>query len=430
MKKVYSAILLFSVLSHFSFAQEKISADANRVEARIFELAEFGKNSQGGVSRISFSEADLQGRQYIIQLMKQLGLVVQVDAAANIIGRRSGKDNSLPVIAFGSHIDSVPMGGNYDGNVGVIGALECIELLNEHNIVTEHPLEVIVFSDEEGGLTGSKALSGELHTLDLEKIAQSGKSVREGVNFLGGDVEKIASVVRKKGEIAAFLELHIEQGARLYQSKIDIGVVEGIVGIGWWDMTFQGKANHAGTTPMNARQDALLAASKLIVQINEIVKNIEGSQVATVGRIKAEPGAPNVIPGKVVASLEIRDLSNEKIQMVFEKIKEVAKVLEAESGVSIAFTEAFLSSSALTDPAIQKVIAENAKKLGLKLQYMPSGAGHDTQDMALIAPSGLIFVPSRDGVSHAPTEFTSASDMVNGATLLFQSILTLDRAEK
>ncbi|PKP39643.1 MAG: Zn-dependent hydrolase, partial [Bacteroidetes bacterium HGW-Bacteroidetes-13] len=334
-----------------------------------------------------------------------------------------------PVIAFGSHIDSVPMGGNYDGDVGVIGALECIELLNEHNIVTEHPLEVIVFSDEEGGLTGSKALSGELHTLDLEKIAQSGKLVREGINFLGGDVKKITSVVRKKGEIAAFLELHIEQGARLYQSKTDIGVVEGIVGIGWWDMTFQGKANHAGTTPMNARQDALLAASKLIVQVNEILRNIEGSQVATVGRIKAEPGAPNVIPGKVVASLEIRDLSNEKIQMVFDKIKEAAKVLEAESGVSIAFTETFLSSSALTDQAIQKVIADNAKKLGLSLQYMPSGAGHDTQDMARIAPSGMIFVPSKDGVSHAPTEFTSASDMANGATLLFQSILTLDRAE-
>ena len=226
------------------------------------------------------------------------------------------------------------------------------------------------------------------------------------------------------------MELHIEQGARLYQNKTDIGVVEGIVGIGWWDMTFQGKANHAGTTPMNARQDALLAASKLIVQINEIVRKIEGSQVATVGRVKAEPGAPNVIPGKVVASLEIRDLSNEKIQMVFEKIEEAAKVLEAESGISIAFTEAFLSSSALTDQAIQKVIADNAKKLGLSLQYMPSGAGHDTQDMALVAPSGMIFVPSKDGISHAPDEFTSTLDMANGATVLFQSILALDRAKK
>jgi len=174
----------------------------------------------------------------------------------------------------------------------------------------------------------------------------------------------------------------------------------------------------------------LLAASKLIVQINEIVRKIEGSQVATVGRVKAEPGAPNVIPGKVVASLEIRDLSNEKIQMVFEKIEEAAKVLEAESGISIAFTEAFLSSSALTDQAIQKVIADNAKKLGLSLQYMPSGAGHDTQDMALVAPSGMIFVPSKDGISHAPDEFTSTLDMANGATVLFQSILALDRAKK
>lgn len=430
MKKVYSAILLFSILSHFSLAQEKISADANRIEARIFELAAFGKDPQGGVSRISFSEADLQGRQYIVQLMGQLGLEVRVDAAANIIGRRSGKNNSLPVIAFGSHIDSVPMGGNYDGDVGVIGALECIELMNENNIITEHPLEVIVFSDEEGGLTGSKALSGELNARDLEKISHSGKLVRAGINFLGGDAENIESVIRKKGEIAAFLELHIEQGARLYQNKIDIGVVEGIVGIGWWDMTFQGKANHAGTTPMNARRDALLAASRLIVQINEIARNMEGNQVATVGRIKAEPGAPNVIPGRVVASLEIRDLSNEKIQAVFEKIKGAAKILEAETGVLIAFTEAFLSASALTDQAVQKVIAGNAEKLGLSFQFMPSGAGHDTQDMARIAPSGMIFVPSKDGISHAPDEFTSAPDMANGATVLFHSILALDQAEK
>lgn len=430
MKKVYLFILLFAVISHHSLAQEKIFADANRIEARIFELAEFGKNPQGGVSRISFSEADLQGRKYIIQLMEQLGLEVHVDAAANIIGRRSGKNNDLPVIAFGSHTDSVPMGGNYDGDVGVIGALECIELMNENNIITEHPIEVIVFSDEEGGLTGSKALAGELHPRDLKKISQSGKSVEEGVNFLGGDAENILSVVRKKGEIATFLELHIEQGARLYQSKIEIGVVEGIVGIGWWDMTFQGKANHAGTTPMDARQDALLTASKMIVRINEITTGMEGTQVATVGRIRADPGAPNVIPGKVVASLEIRDLSNEKIQTVFEKIKEAAKVLEAESGVSITFTETFLSSSALTEKSIQNTIAQTAKKLGLRFQFMPSGAGHDTQDIARIAPSGMIFVPSKDGVSHAPDEFTSPSDMANGATVLFQSILALDQAKK
>ncbi|MDX1629882.1 MAG: hydantoinase/carbamoylase family amidase, partial [Fulvivirga sp.] len=255
-KQLFTFLLLsLSFILHESFGQDQITADPDRMKARILALSQFGANPQGGVSRLGFSEADIQGRAYIMELMKKAGLKVHIDAGGNIIGRRDGKNNDLPVILFGSHIDSVPEGGNYDGNVGVIGALECIELLNAHKIITDHPLEVVVFSDEEGGLTGSQVMTGILQENDLERITNSGKTVRQGINDIGGDTDNIESAKRSTEDIAAYLELHIEQGANLYDKGIDIGVVEGIVGIEQWEIIVKGKANHAGTTPMNKRQD-------------------------------------------------------------------------------------------------------------------------------------------------------------------------------
>ncbi|HEY7160999.1 MAG TPA: hydantoinase/carbamoylase family amidase, partial [Acidobacteriota bacterium] len=227
--------------------------------------------------------------------------------------------------------------------------------------------------------------------------------------------------------ITAYLELHIEQGGILDSEKINIGVVEGIVGINWWDVTIEGFANHAGTTPMNQRKDALLAAAKLIIAVNQVATSIPGRQVATVGRIKAEPGAPNVIPGKVIMSLEIRDLSAEKIQTVYDKIQNEAKKIEQESGTKIQF--AALDTTAVpapTDERVRKIISEAAKELGLTSRLMPSGAGHDAQDIAGIAPIGMIFVPSVGGISHSPKEFTRTEDMANGAAVLLYSILKLD----
>ena len=263
-------------------------ADAKRMEARIKELSEFGANREGGVSRVAFSDADVEGRKYIRSLMEKAGLKVRVDAAGNIIGHREGRNPKLPVILFGSHIDSVPHGGNYDGDVGVLGALECIEILNQQNFLTAHPLEVIVFSDEEGGLTGSHAVVGELSQEALQIKSHSGKTIGEGIRFIGGDPANLQSAKRNPSEILAYLELHIEQGGILEAEKINIGVVEGIVGINLWDVTVLGFANHAGTTPMNQRKDALLAAARLVDSMNHIARSIPGRQVATVGTIQAE----------------------------------------------------------------------------------------------------------------------------------------------
>src|SRR5437870_2857528 len=244
--------------------QPQLRVNGTRLIEHLNALAEFGKNPQGGVSRLAYSEADRQGREYVMGLMRAAKLDVNIDAAGNLIGRRAGSDYQLKPILFGSHIDSVPEGGNYDGDVGSLGAIEVAQALAEKNIVTHHPLEVVIFQNEEGGLIGSRAMDGELTEKELDLVSRSGKTIREGIRFLGGDPTKLAGVKRDKGSIAAYLELHIEQGGILDNEKIDIGVVEGIVGINWWDVTIEGFANHAGTTPMNQRQDALLAAAKFI----------------------------------------------------------------------------------------------------------------------------------------------------------------------
>jgi beta-ureidopropionase / N-carbamoyl-L-amino-acid hydrolase len=227
--------------------QNKLRVNGQRLNDTIAALSAFGRNPEGGVSRVAYSEADLKGREYVAQLMRAAKLDVSIDAAANIIGRRTGKEN-LPPILFGSHVDSVPQGGNYDGVVGSMGAIEVAQTLADKNITTRHPLELVIFQNEEGGLIGSRAMDGELTERELDLVSRSGKTIREGIKYLGGDPAKLASVHRKRGDIGAYLELHIEQGGTLEAEKIDIGVVEGIVGINWWDVTIEGFGNHAGTT--------------------------------------------------------------------------------------------------------------------------------------------------------------------------------------
>ncbi len=399
-----------------------------RLEQRIEKLAEFGKTPEGGVNRVAFSEQDVQSREYILSLMKEAGLKTRIDEAGNIIGRIEGTDTSLPPIVFGSHTDTVPDGGKFDGAVGVLGAIECAQVLAENSIKTRHPLEVILFTDEEGGLIGSKAIIGTLKAEALVVTSHSGKTVREGIVAIGGNPDALANAVIKPGDIRAFIEIHIEQGSVLATKGIDIGVVEGIVGINWWDVTIEGFANHAGTTPMDKRQDALLAAAHLVVAVNEVLTAEPGRQVGTVGRIKAEPGAPNVIPGKVVMSLEIRDLSAEKIESLFQEIVKKANRIAEETGTKISFSP--IEATAVpspTDLSIKKIISEAAKELGLSYLFMPSGAGHDAQNMAKIAPTGMIFVPSIGGVSHSPREFTPLKDIVNGTNVLLHTILKIDQ---
>ncbi|HEY0776847.1 MAG TPA: Zn-dependent hydrolase, partial [Gemmatirosa sp.] len=280
--------------------------DGARLDGWLGALGAFGRNPQGGVTRTAYSDADRDGRQYVRGLMAAAGLDVRLDAAGNIIGRRAGREMARPPILFGSHVDSVPSGGNYDGPLGTLAAIEVVRTLGDHGIVTRHPLEVVVWQNEEGGLVGSRIAAGEFPARELDRVAVSGKTIRDGITFLGGDPTTLDGARRRPGDLAAYLELHIEQGDTLEREHVDIGVVEGIVGIWQWTVTVDGFANHAGTTPMDRRHDALLSAARFIEMVNRVVRSEPGRQVGTVGQIRAEPGAPNVIPGRAVMSLELR----------------------------------------------------------------------------------------------------------------------------
>jgi beta-ureidopropionase / N-carbamoyl-L-amino-acid hydrolase len=410
------------------FASNNLKVNGQRIEARINELARFGRDENGHGYRVAYTQGDIEGRAWFMELMKKAGLEVSIDAGGNISGKRKGKNQSLKPIAFGSHIDMVPDGGNYDGTLGSLSALEVIEVLNESKTVTNHPLEVIIFANEEGGLIGSRAIAGNLSAEGLKQVSQSGVTMAEGIKAIGGEPYNIQSCIRKKSDLHAFLELHIEQGGILDAENLQIGVVEGIVGIVDWEVTVEGFANHAGTTPMKLRQDALLASSKLIIAVNEVINSLPGNQVGTIGKIAALPGAYNVVPGHVILGLEIRDLSFEKIEQLFVDIQKRAITIAADSKTKISFKrEASEVRPALTDKRLQQKIDASAKALGLTTKFMQSGAGHDSQQMALIAPVAMIFVPSVGGISHSPKEFTKSIDMTNGANVLLQTILAIDK---
>jgi N-carbamoyl-L-amino-acid hydrolase len=397
-----------------------------RLIRRLRELMPFGRTPEGGISRVAFSEADRNARELAIAWMREAGLDVRIDAAANVIGRRRGKDESLPPLLFGSHVDSVPQGGNYDGQVGSVAAIEIGQCLEERAIETLHPLEVVIFTNEENGKTGSRAMAGELSEKELDLPSHTEKSIAEGVSFLGGDPARIGEARRRPGEVFAFLELHIEQGAVLHRRGIYVGVVEGIVGIERWNVRVEGFANHAGTTPMDERRDALLTASRIVEAVNRIAAGTEGRQVATVGKIQAHPGAPNVIPGRVEMTLEMRDLDMAKIASLQKAIEAEARRIAASNGTSVAFEKYYESAGAPADERLREVVRSSAESLGLSTLSLPSGAGHDAQSLALIAPMGMIFVPSVEGISHSPKELTLPRDIEAGANVLLRAVLATD----
>jgi N-carbamoyl-L-amino-acid hydrolase len=401
--------------------------NGERLNRHLTALAEHGK-SPTGTNRAAYTDADIAGRRYVTGLMREAGLDVRVDTSGNIIGRREGSQRGLPAILFGSHIDSVPDGGNYDGDVGSIGAIEVAQTLAERRITTRHPIEVVIFQNEEGGTIGSKLMAAGLSEAELDATARSGTTIREGTRLIGGDPTRLSEARRNRGDFLCYFELHIEQGGVLDEAGVKIGVVEGIVGIRWYEVTVRGFANHAGTTPMDRRKDAMLAAAKLTVAVNEIIRAIPGRQVGTVGRITALPGTVNVIPGQVVFTIDLRDMSVETMTLATSRFHEAARRIETETGTTITFSDLSTNEPAPTDPRLRRVIAESARSLGLSTREMPSGAGHDAQEVARIAPVGMIFVPSVRGISHSPEELSRPDDITNGANVLLHSVLTVDRA--
>jgi N-carbamoyl-L-amino-acid hydrolase len=410
------------------------AVDAAALRARIEALSVFGRPAGGtfadGVSRVAYSDADVEGRRYVMGLMKAAGLEPRIDPAGNIFGRRGGADASRPPILFGSHIDSVPSGGNFDGDLGSLAALGAIEALDRAGLRTRHPLEMVVWAHEEGvafgrGLAGSRIVAGDLKPEDMDQV-WNGLRRRDGIRKIGGDPDRIVDARRTPGSWTAYVELHIEQGATLERAGVPIGVVEGIVAIHRHQAVIAGFANHAGTTPMAERQDALVAASHLTIAVREIVTTEAGRQVGTVGHLEVTPNAPNVIPGVVRMTIELRDLSPERLRKLAEEIRARAAAIASGTKTTIEIRQSSENPPAAAAAGVQEAIERAAGALALRAMRLPSGAGHDAQMMAQLAPMGMIFVPSVGGVSHSPKELTSWTDCANGANVLLRSILDLD----
>jgi len=405
--------------------------DAGRLRRGLEDLSVIGRPAGGafadGVSRFAYSDADVAGRAFAMGLMRAAGGEPRIDVAGNIFCRREGGERALKAIMIGSHIDSVPGGGNFDGALGSLAAIEVLRTLNEAHITLRHPLEVALWSNEEGGTVGSGFAAGVLTPEALE-LTLNGIRRADGLRKIGGDPTRIAQARRPAGSLAAYVELHIEQSDLLEKAGIPIGVVDGIVAIDEYEVEIRGFANHAGTTPMPDRRNALLAAARLIEAVQEEVTREPGRQVGTVGHLEVFPNARNVVPGLVKHTIELRDLDAGKIALIGARIEKRAQAIAEATGTQIAMTRVERDEPALATPAIQRQIEAAAAALGLKSLHLPSGAGHDAAMIAHIAPMGMIFVPSLGGISHSPKELTRWEDCANGANVLLQSVLRLDLA--
>ena len=398
----------------------------DRLAQSIDHLAAIGQLPQGGVRRIAYSLEDNQARNLVQQWMAAAGMSVQIDAAGNIIGRYPGKFPQAPALATGSHIDTVPNGGRYDGAFGVLAGLEVVRVLHERQIHLNHAIEVIVFTDEEGSMIGSKAISGRVVDRAAYYRRSDGTEITTCLAQIGGNWEQLTQARRHPQDIAAFVELHVEQGPILESLGKQIGVVEGIVGQRRYTITVKGSSSHAGSTPMHMRQDALVAASHVVLAINQLA-NTPGQQVATVGRMEVSPNAANVIPGLVELSLDIRDLSNQHIDNLLEQLQQQLEAIASNTKTQIQLQPCLHNEPALAAPHIQQTIVQVCQDLGLSYTHLPSRASHDAQEIASFTDMGMIFVPSAAGVSHAETEYTSPEECADGANVLLQVLLRLDR---
>ena len=402
---------------------ESARVNGSRLQNRIEQLAGIG------TTRLAFSKADVKGREIVIGMMTEIGLDVRIDPAGNILGRRSGHTQS-PVVLCGSHIDTVQNGGRFDGILGSLAAIESAATLQEMDYVMQHPLEIVIFANEEGQsfspLFGSRCMIGALRAEDLHIVDASGRTLAQAIADIGGDPAEIDRAARKKGEIHAFVELHIEQGGVLEDLGVPIGVVEGISGILYSDVQLTGLPRHSGTTSMNLRKDALVAASRFVLEVERASRENELCRVATVGHLEVLPNSLNIVPGIVNLTLELRDLSTEKMQGAYEYLQRQAAAIQEQMGVHFRFAERALIEPVPAEPSIMRAIQEGCRVLGLRSHQMPSGAGHDAQMIARIAPVGMIFVPSVAGISHSEAEFTEGEDCVHGANVLLQTILRVD----
>ena len=401
--------------------------DFSRLRRDLDELGAIGRTPEGGVSRPSWSDADMQGRRWLLDRIAAAGLTPRVDAAGNILGRWQ---QGGPAVLVGSHLDSVPNGGALDGALGVLAGLECLRRIKETGVPLRHPVELVAFTDEEGafgGFFGSYAFTGCLEAKDIPDLTDSaGVRIIDAMARHGVDALQAPTANRSPEDIRAYVELHIEQGPTLVAKQVPIGVVDAIVGIRRFGITFRGRADHAGTTPMTDRRDALLGASDLIQQGRELVL-AEGTSASrlTVGVLQVKPGAANIIPAEVYLSYELREVSGAMLRTLADRSRALAADIATAWGLTVSIETVMDVEPVRLADEVQACIVSATEDLGIKHLRLPAMAGHDAQVVGRVAPAGMIFVPSKDGRSHSPLEFTADEDLERGANVLLLTLLKL-----
>jgi len=404
----------------------RLGVNGDRLIGWITRLAKVGRLENGDICRLAFTQEDLQARYLVQQWMMEAGMNVRTDAAGNIIGSYPGLMENAPALATGSHIDTVPSGGAYDGVLGVLAGIEMVKTLHDNQIKLKHPIEVIVFTDEESSMVGARGMAGLVPQSPADLKLRDGLEITGCLDAIGGNWEAIATAHRTREHIAAFVELHVEQGAVLERMGKEIGVVQGIVGMRRSKITILGQANHAGTTPMDMRQDALVAAAQIVLAVRDIALAMPGSPVATVGYLTVAPNAANIVPGQVDLTVDMRDLSKDCMDAMEQRLAAELRAIATATDTTIS-TELLLdvAPSPATE-AIQSTIEAVCQDLHLSHLSMPSRAGHDAMEMGHIADMGMIFVPSRQGLSHSGGEYTPPEQCIQGANVLLQTFLKLD----
>lgn len=410
---------------------QDISLNKERLNKRLIELGDIGKQESGGVTRLAYSKEDKEGIARIASYMKEAGLEVRQDAVGNLIGRKEGQDPKAPVVITGSHSDTVYEGGVYDGALGVIGGIEALQMMNEQGITTKHPIEVVAYRDEEGvrfsgGISGAGISVGKMKPEVLTYTDNHGITVAEALKANGIDPDKIEEAARPPGSIKAHVELHIEQGNVLEKQNLSVGVVTGITAASRLRLRIIGEAGHAGTTPMRHRRDPLAASAEIIQVIEEEALNTE-TTVGTVGRMVVHPGGSNVIPSMVEFSIDLRDLNEQVRDVVEGKILSRAKEICHRRHVDMKIDVWNKGTSKPCSDYVQTMIKTSCDELGIESISLPSGAGHDSGNFVDVCQfgMGMIFVRSKDGISHNPNEWSSIEDCAKGVGVLYQTLLKI-----
>ena len=404
-----------------------LRVDGARMVACLEDLGKIGADPAGGVTRLGLGPQENEARAFLSDVCASAGLVTETDPAANLLVRRPGRRiGDAPVLLIGSHVDTVVQGGRLDGAYGVVAAIEVLRTLHEHDVDLPVEMVAIAFANEEGALIqtpfwGSHALCGSLDN-GLAAKDRAGRPVSSYLAAAGGSASHLADAVWPAERIAAYLELHIEQGPSLERRDVPIGVVDGIVGRTILDIDVLGEAQHAGTTPMPDRRDALVAAAEIVLAVKRIAEDAVCT-TATTGYVEAFPNTTNTIPGKVRLTAEVRDVDPSRIARAEALLRNECARVSAASGCLVEARVTMRSRPVSTAAVLRDVISDAAETLGLDHLAMPSGAGHDAQIVAQLAPIGMIFVPSKRGISHAPGEDTQPGDLVHGANVLLHAVL-------